>query len=152
MKKTAVFVLLVGTILTFPAHGQQRPEKGQGIFSRNQAFRQDDIPNHKQGLIGLITAQRPRHNDPAFIDKTSDLEAVINSGQAPKIRADYPLPDLPLADPQACSAELQNWLLRERSPGYTTLEGIYATSGICTLGTMNNGQPFPASWLNGVTQ
>ncbi len=152
MKKTAVFVLLVSTILTFPAYGQQRPEKGQGIFSRNQAYRQDDIPNSKQGLIGLITAQRPRHNDPTLIDKTSDLEAAINSGQVPKIRSDYPLPDLPLADPQACSTELQNWLLHERSPGYTALEGIYATSGICTLGTINDGQPFPARWLNEMAQ
>ena len=152
MKKTAVFVLLVGTILTFPVHGQQHPEKEQGIFSRNQAFRQDGIPNYKQGLIGLITAQGPRNNNPALLDKTSDLEAAINSGQAPKVRADYSLPDLPLDDPQACSAELQNWLLREKSPGYTVLEGIYATSGICTLGTINNGQPFPASWLNGAAQ
>lgn len=152
MKNRALFVLIMGTILTFPVHGQQRLEKGQGVLSRNQAYRQDDIPNSKQGLIGLITAQRPRHNDPALIDKTSDLQAAINSGQLPKIRSDYPLPDLPLADPQACSAELQNWLLREKSPGYTTLEGVYATSGICTLGTINNGQPFPASWLNEMAQ
>jgi len=36
MKNRAVFVLIMGTILTFPVHGQQRLEKGQGHFQETR--------------------------------------------------------------------------------------------------------------------